>query len=156
MTDTQLIARAVALAVEHSTDGIHGPFGAVVARNGAVIGEGWNSVVSLKDPTAHAEIMAIRNACKHLGAHILGGCTIYASCEPCPMCLAAIHWARLDRIVYACSRHDAAEAGFDDMTIRHEVVGDSPDPSIPRQQLGRDASLEAFAAWQDNPDKVMY
>jgi len=145
------ITQAIKLAAEHSTDGVHGPFGAVVARGDAVVGEGWNCVVDGRDPTAHAEIVAIRKACETLGTHVLSGYTIFCSCEPCPMCLAAIYWAKLDRVVYAATRDDAAEAGFNDAAIYDEIPRGWDKRTLPAAQLGRDESLEVLRAWKSNP-----
>lgn len=119
--DATHLRHAIALAARHSADGAHGPFGAVVARDGVVVGEGWNRVVELADPTAHAEVLAIRDAGARLGTHVLEGCTLYASCEPCPLCLAAVYWARIPRVVFAASRADAEAAGFDDLRIYGEM-----------------------------------
>ena len=117
----KFMKRAIRLAMNNSADGKGGPFGAVVVRGGVVAGEGSNKVVESKDPSAHAEIVAIRAACRKLGTHVLSGCEIYCSCEPCPMCLAAIYWARIDAVYFACSSGDAAAAGFDDSAIREQV-----------------------------------
>ncbi|WP_020185575.1 nucleoside deaminase [Methylopila sp. 73B] len=122
MSDRELLARAVELSRTHSEAGEGGPFGAVVATpDGRVVAEGWNQVLSHGDPTAHAEVVAIRRAAEALGTHVLTGHVMYASCEPCPMCLAAVAWARMDRIVFANSRHDAARIGFDDAKIYEEI-----------------------------------
>jgi tRNA(Arg) A34 adenosine deaminase TadA len=149
--DLRLIARAIALAAEHSADGVHGPFGAVIARGSEVIAEGWNCVVAGHDPTAHAEVVAIRKACESLGTHELSGCTIYCSCEPCPMCLAAIYWARLERVVYAATREDAAAIGFDDARIYDELRRPWPDRSLRAAQLGWKEAVAVLQAWSCNP-----
>jgi len=121
--DEQYLAQAEALAREGVSRGDGGPFGAViVAADGTVVGRGWNRVLGDRDPTAHAEVMAIRDACGALRTHVLDSCTIYSTCEPCPMCLAALHWARLDRCVYAMTRDDAAKLGFDDAKIYEAFV----------------------------------
>ena len=136
--------------------GFGGPFGAVVVRDGVVIADGWNEVTSAKDPTAHAEVVAIRRACAALDAFSLSGSTLYASCEPCPMCLAAMYWARIDRLVYANTRDQAAAVGFDDAFIYDEV----PKPPLSRALRTRHLPLQeaeaAFRAWADKPDKTRY
>lgn len=133
-----------------------GPFGSVIVKDGVVVGRGNNKVISANDPTAHAEIVAIREACKNLRSYQLTGCTIYASCEPCPMCLGAIYWARPDRIVYACTREDAAAINFDDELIYKEIVLPASARLITTQQCGRELGLELFRIWQDKPDKRQY
>lgn len=155
--DKLLLDRAVALSREHMERGVGGPFGAVIARaDGHVIAEGWNCVTSGHDPTAHAEIVAIRRACEALGRFDLAGHIIYSSCEPCPMCLAAIYWARLDRLVFANSRDDAARIGFDDAAIYAEIPKPLSERSIPTEhQPGEDAA-QVFADWLKKPDRVEY
>uniref|UniRef100_A0A7C2JXT6 Nucleoside deaminase n=1 Tax=Schlesneria paludicola TaxID=360056 RepID=A0A7C2JXT6_9PLAN len=133
-----------------------GPFGAVVVQNGAIVGRGWNQVTATNDPTAHAEVVAIRAACAHLQRFSLAGCEIYCSCEPCPMCLAAIYWSRLDRIVYAATSADAAAAGFDDRAIYDELVGLPRDRSIPAEQALRDEAEVVLVAWQQSPGRICY
>ena len=150
-----LLRRAIALALR-SVDAGGGPFGAVVAREGTVVAEGSNRVVLGRDPTAHAEIEAIRAAARALGTHELSGCTLYASAEPCPMCAAAAHWARVDRVVYAAGRADAAAAGFDDERIYHELALAPPDRSVPATQALREEGLAPFARWRESPDRVPY
>ncbi len=154
--DKALMRRAIELAREGVLSGLGGPFGCVVARDGVVIGEGNNRVTSTNDPTAHAEVVAIREACKTLGAFQLDGCVIYTSCEPCPMCLGAIYWARPERVYIACTRTDAANAGFDDAFIYDELNKDLSDRKVPCHVLLRDESLEVFHEWIANPDKVEY
>ncbi len=154
--DAGHLARALDLAIEHSRDGRHGPFGAVVARGESVAGEGWNQVVAACDPSAHAEIVALRDAARNLDTHLLSGCTIYCSCEPCPMCLAAIYWARIDRLVFACGADDAAAAGFDDRRILREIRRDWSEREITWHQTGRKAGLRVFERWRHNPDRVPY
>ena len=122
MSDETFLLRAIELAETHSSDGLHGPFGAVVVRSGEVVGEGWNGVVAHHDPTGHAEVAAIRAAGEALATHVLDDCVLYASCEPCPMCLGAVYWARIPRVVYAASTADARDAGFDDEWIRRELT----------------------------------
>jgi guanine deaminase len=154
--DERWMAHAVALARSHSADGAHGPFGAVLVRDGRCLAEGWNRVVELGDPSAHAEIMAIRAGGQALGSHVLSGCTLYASCEPCPMCLAACYWARLDRLVYASTAADAAAAGFDDARIRREVALPAERRVLPCRHLSLDEAAAVFAAWTANPLRRQY
>jgi guanine deaminase len=147
---------AVRLSAERMREGAGGPFGAVIVKDGKVIAEGWNRVTSTNDPTAHAEVSAIRDACQALGTFSLKGCDIYTSCEPCPMCLAAIYWARLDRIFFANSREDAAAIGFDDALIYGEVSKPIADRVIPTIKLPLPEAEAVFAEWQAKPDKVPY
>jgi guanine deaminase len=154
--DLQHVARAIALAEEHSADGRDGPFGAVVARGAEPLAEGWNRVVSAADPTAHAEICAIREACRALESHDLSGCTIYCSCEPCPMCLSAIYWARIGRVVYACSRQDAARAGFDDARIYEELAVGWERRAVAGAQLERERGRAVLNTWARNPNRCSY
>lgn len=144
----RFMERAIALAEENVRAGRGGPFGAVVVRNGEVIGEGANEVTSRNDPTAHAEITAIRAACTRLGTFSLAGCEIYASCEPCPMCLAAIYWARLDRVYYANTRQDAARVGFDDARFYDELALPPTGRAVPAERLHLPRALDAFAEWE--------
>jgi tRNA(Arg) A34 adenosine deaminase TadA len=153
--DRELLRRAIALAVA-SVEGGGGPFGAVVARRGRILGEGTNRVTGSNDPTAHAEVEAVRAACAALGAFELSGCTVYASCEPCPMCLGALYWARVERIVYADGREDAARAGFDDAEIYAELARAPAERRIPMVHDLRDEGLAAFAAWERKTDKQPY
>ena len=152
----KFMRRAVELSAQHMRDGAGGPFGAVIVKDGNVIAEGWNRVTSTNDPTAHAEVTAIRDACKALGAFSLEGCEIYTSCEPCPMCLSAIYWARLDRIYFANSREEAAAIGFDDEFLYHEVPKPVEQRSIPTVKLALPEAAAVFAEWQAKPDKVEY
>lgn len=154
--DKALMRRAIELAREGVANGFGGPFGCVIACNGIVIGEGNNRVTSTNDPTAHAEVVAIREACKTLGAFQLEGCVIYTSCEPCPMCLGAIYWARPEHVYISCSRDDAADAGFDDAFIYDELNRDLDDRKVPIDVLLRDEGLEVFQEWIANPNKVEY
>lgn len=154
--DKAFMRRAIDLAREGVANGLGGPFGCVIARDGVVIGEGGNRVTSTNDPTAHAEVVAIREACKTLGAFQLDGCVIYTSCEPCPMCLGAIYWARPGKVYIACTRDDAANAGFDDAFIYDELNKDLNDRKVPISVLLRDAGLEVFQEWIANPNKVEY
>ena len=148
--------RAIELARTGMGQNQGGPFGCVVVKDGDIIGEGFNRVTSSNDPTAHAEVVAIRNACDHLGSFQLTGCDIYASCEPCPMCLGAIYWARPDRIFYAANRQDAADAGFDDSFIYDELSIPNDERSIPAESLERDKALELFREWDKKEDKLAY
>ena len=154
--DNPFMARAIALAVENVRSGRGGPFGAVVVKDGKIIAEGANSVTTTNDPTAHAEVLAIREACKKLGAFELTGCELYTSCEPCPMCLGAIYWARPARVFYANLASDAAAIGFDDAHIYSEIKLALPDRRIPMIPLMRDSALRAFRAWQEKSDKTLY
>jgi guanine deaminase len=147
---------AVRLSAERMREGAGGPFGAVIVRDGKVVAEGWNRVTSTNDPTAHAEVTAIREACAELGTFSLEGSEIFTSCEPCPMCLAAIYWARLDRITFANTRADAAAIGFDDALIYGEVSKPIEDRAIPTLRLSLPEAEAVFAEWRENPDKVPY
>ena len=158
MTDQQrqtLMRRAIQLSVENVQRG-GGPFGAVIVKDGKVVGEGFNRVTASNDPTAHAEVVAIREACRSLKTFSLNGCEIYTSCEPCPMCLSAIYWARLDRIWFANTKVDAAEIQFDDHFIYDELAKESAQRAIPMQGLLRDEALAAFRAWQANASRIRY
>ena len=154
--DNLFMARAVKLSIENVQSGRGGPFGAVIVRHGAIIAESANQVTLTNDPTAHAEMLAIRNACKKLGAFDLGECAIYASSEPCPMCLGAIYWARLSKIYFANSAADAANYGFDDSMIYSEFTKPSGRRKIPMDQIMREQALEAFRAWEASPNKITY
>lgn len=148
--------RAIGLSCEHMRAGLGGPFGAVIVKGGKVIAEGANQVTSYNDPTAHAEVVAIRAACKALDSFSLVGCEIYTSCEPCPMCLSAIYWARLDRVFYANGRADAAAIGFDDDHIYREIPKALELREIPAERLLAGEAWAVFAEWQEKTDKVMY
>jgi len=150
------MVRAIELSIENVRSGRGGPFGAVVVKDGEVIAEGTNSVVVANDPTAHAEMVAIREACKKLGHFELGGCEIYASCEPCPMCLGAIYWARPARVYFAGASSDAANAGFDDAVIYREIAASHMSRKIPMIPLMREEALEAFRVWKEKADKISY
>jgi len=157
--DEGFLRRAIELAIRAAWEG-GGPFGSVVVRDGSVVGIGANEVVSSTDPTAHAEVVALRAAATRLGTHLLTGCVVYASCEPCPMCLAASYWSRVDRVVYAASRHDAAAAGFDDADLYAEMLAAAGEgnraPTLPVVQLLSDEGGAPFAAWAENPNRVPY
>lgn len=148
--------RAIALAERNVTDNGGGPFGAVVVHDGRIIGEGTNQVTGTHDPTAHAEVVAIRAACSELGDFSLAGAEIYASCEPCPMCLSAIYWARIDRIFFGNSKTDAAAIGFDDDHIYREIPLPISERAIPTERLLADEAIEAFRAWETADDKIEY
>lgn len=156
MDDDALLRHAIQLAARHSTDGCHGPFGAVVTRDGEVVGEGWNQVVALHDPTAHAEVVAIRDACRRLETHDLSGCVLYASCEPCPLCLSAAYWARVSRVVYAASKEDAALAGFDDGKIYAEMALPWGGRELPGVQRLPEEGRAVLDAWLANSRRIPY
>ena len=133
-----------------------GPFGAVVVRRGKIVGRGWNQVTSTNDPTAHAEVTAIRDACRRLKTFQLDDCELYTSCEPCPMCLAAIYWARFKKVFYGNTRQDAARINFDDDFIYREVARPIARRKIPMKQLLRPEALAAFVEWKEKADKIAY
>jgi len=133
-----------------------GPFGAVIVRRGKVVGRGWNQVTSTNDPTAHAEVTAIRDACRKLKTFQLDDCELYTSCEPCPMCLSAIYWARLRRVYYGNTRRDAAGIGFDDDFLYRQVALPLRRRTLPMKQLLHADALKAFAEWEEKPDKIPY
>lgn len=148
--------RAIELSRINMRAGAGGPFGAVIVKNGKIIGEGWNKVTSSNDPTAHAEVVAIRNACENVKNFSLEGAEIYTSCEPCPMCLAAVYWARLDRIYFGNTRADAASIAFDDDFLYQEIPKDIKERKIPMEQCAHAEALEVFSEWQNKTDKVPY
>jgi len=154
--DNPFMARAIQLSIDNVNRGRGGPFGAVVVKGTVIIGEGVNQVTSTNDPTAHAEVLAIREGCKKLGVFDLEGCEIYTSCEPCPMCLGAIYWARLSRVYFANTAADASNIGFNNSLIYHEISQPHPQRKIPMVQLMREEALAAFRAWKDEPDKIEY
>lgn len=154
--DILFLEKAIALAEQGVRRGDGGPFGCVVVKAGKVIGQGWNQVLARYDPTAHAEIVAIRDACHHLQSFQLTGCTIYTSCEPCPMCLGAIYWARPGRVVYANTHEQATAIHFDDSFIYQEFIRPHPDKSIPLIHLPHDKAQEVFKLWQAKEDKTPY
>jgi guanine deaminase len=156
MNKNALMRRALQLARERARAGHGGPFGAVIVKDGDIIAEGWNQVTLMNDPTAHAEMVAIRKACADLGRFHLFGCEIYTSCEPCPMCLGGIYWARLDRIYYANTRVEAAAIGFDDGLIYRELELPPEQRQIPAFRLLPEEGQAAFSEWEANPDKVRY
>ena len=147
--------RAIAIALENVRNG-GGPFGSVISRNNRIVAEGVNRVTATNDPTAHAEVVAIRAACTHLAAFQLDGCDLYTTCEPCPMCLGAIYWARPARVLYACDAGDAAAAGFDDKFIYDELYLPFAAREIPMTQLMREESLMIFNVWKKSETKTEY
>jgi tRNA(Arg) A34 adenosine deaminase TadA len=150
------MARAIELAIENVRTGRGGPFGAVVVRKGEIIAEGANSVTASNDPTAHAEVAAIRAACTKLGAFELRDCELYSSCEPCPMCLGAIYWARPRRVYFGSTAADASSAGFDDSFIYGEIARPFSGRRIPMEQMMGEEALETFRAWERQANKVPY
>jgi guanine deaminase len=154
--DNPFMARAIQLSIENVHSGRGGPFGAVIVKDGNMIAEAANQVTSTSDPTAHAEILTIRAACAKLGTFELHGCEIYTSCEPCPMCLGAIYWARLSRIYFASAAADASSIGFDDSMIYREIAQPHTERTIPMIQLMREESLAAFRAWKAKPNRIVY
>jgi len=148
--------RAIELSVRNVHSGNGGPFGAVVVKDDAIVGEGTNQVLATNDPSAHAEVVAIRAACQKLDTFQLSDCEVYSSCEPCPMCMGLIYWARPRIVYYANTAADAARIGFDDAFIYHELTLPSSQRSIPMQQILREEAQSAFEAWQQKPDKILY
>lgn len=154
-SDTSFMQEVIRMAVANVRQG-GGPFAALVVRQGEIIGRGVNQVTSLHDPTAHAEVQAIRAACREIQSHELTGCEVYASCEPCPMCLAALYWARPKEVFFAATKHDAALAGFDDAYIYEELSGDPSSRKLKMSRLELDGVLEPFRAWKAKVDKIAY
>ena len=154
--DNPFMARAIQLSLDNVLSGNGGPFGAVVVRQDSIIAEGVNRVTATNDPTAHAEMIAIREACAKLGSFELMECELYSSCEPCPMCLGACYWARLARIYFANSAADASGVGFDDSFIYRELALDFGQRSIPMVAMMREQAQAAFRAWQRKPGKIQY
>ncbi|MBO8455728.1 MAG: nucleoside deaminase [Bacteroidetes bacterium] len=155
MTKQELMKTAIDLSVKNVAEG-GGPFGAVIAKDGKIVATGVNRVTADHDPTAHAEVSAIRAAAKALGTFDLSGCEIYTSCEPCPMCLGAIYWAHLDRMYYGNTKTDAAKAGFDDAFIYKELDLDPQKRSLRSEMMMHDEALEAFGDWMKKDDKIRY
>jgi tRNA(Arg) A34 adenosine deaminase TadA len=155
MDKSNYIKRAIDLAVENVEKG-GGPFGAVIVMNGEIVAEGVNRVTANNDPTAHAEVNAIRTACKKLNTFNLQGCELYTSCEPCPMCLGAIYWSHISHVYYGCNKNDAADAGFDDSFIYKELALDPQKRSLPSDVLMADEAKKAFDAWKSKGDKINY
>jgi tRNA(Arg) A34 adenosine deaminase TadA len=154
--DNPFMARAIQLSINNVQSGRGGPFGAVVVKDGNIVAEGANLVTATNDPTAHAEVLAIREACKKLGVFELEGCEIYSSCEPCPMCLGAIYWARLARVFFAGAAADASKIGFDDSLIYREIAQPHSQRQIPMIQMMREQALAAFRLWENKPNKIEY
>lgn len=155
MMNPEFMREAIRLSIENINHG-GGPFAAVVVKDGKIVAATGNSVTADNDPTAHAEVNAIRQACKKLNTFDLSGCDIYASCEPCPMCLSAIYWAHIDHIYYAATRKDAASIGFDDNMIYEQIPMNPAERSIPGEQILRDEAMEAFKIWNDSSDTVTH
>ncbi len=154
--DEQFLNKTIELSQQGSEAGHGGPFGAVVVKDGVIIGQGYNKVLSSNDPSAHAEIVAIREACKNLGTFQLTGCVIYSSCEPCPMCLGAIFWARPDKVIYASTKFDAASAGFDDAVFYDEILISPADRTIPMIYVPHKNAIEVFQKWITSPHKTLH
>jgi guanine deaminase len=154
--DNPFMARAIQLSIDNVVSGRGGPFGAVVVKDGNIVSEGVNQVTSTGDPTAHAEVIAIREACRKLGSFELKDCELYSSCEPCPMCLGAIYWARLARVYFGNVAADASKIGFDDSAIYHEFARSPSQRAIPMVQMMRKQALTAFRAWQETANKIPY
>jgi guanine deaminase len=154
--NSAFMARAIELAVENVRSGQGGPFGALIVKDGDIIAEGANRVTLTNDPTAHAEVLAIRQACRKLANFELKDCELYTSCEPCPMCLGAIYWSRLSRVYFGSLAVDASQAGFDDSFIYREITKQHPEREIPMVQMMREEALAAFRAWQEKTDKIRY
>lgn len=155
-TDKKFIRRAIELSKQGLGENAGGPFGAIVVKDGEIVAEGFNKVTSANDPTAHAEMVAIREACKKLNSFQLEGCVIYTSCEPCPMCLGAIYWARPDAVFYGCTKEDAARIGFDDHFIYEEINANMDDRKIQFINLHREEANEIFNLWEQKEDKTEY
>jgi guanine deaminase len=154
--ELNLLRRAIDLSREKMLAGAGGPFGALVARGDDIVAEGWNRVTTEIDPTAHAEIVALRGAATRLGDFSLAGCVLFTSCEPCPMCLAAAYWARVDRIVFAATRADAAAGGFDDAFLYGEIALPAEQRRLPMRQALHAEAAAVFADWLAKPDRVPY
>ena len=156
LPNPEFLRRAIALATANVLNGKGGPFAAVIVRGSEIVGEGANSVTATHDPTAHGEVNAIRAACKALNTFTLAGCALYTSCEPCPMCLAAAYWARLDAIYFGCAAADAARAGFDDAFLYAEFRKNTAERKLPSTQLLGDEAWASFAAWIESTNKIEY
>ena len=154
--DEEFMSEAVKAALIGMQNNEGGPFGCIIVKDGEIIGRGNNKVTSTNDPTAHAEVTAIRDACKNVGSFQLDGCIVYTSCEPCPMCLGAIYWARPDKVFYGSNQQDAANIGFDDAFIYKELNLPYEKRSIPFEQVGREIALEPFKKWSEKEDKIEY
>lgn len=156
MQKEEFMREAIRLSIENVESGNGGPFGVVIVKDGKIIARGVNNVTSTNDPTAHAEVVAIRNACKELSSFQLDGCEIYTSCEPCPMCLGAIYWARPDKIYFGNTKNDAATIQFDDQFIYEELDLPLTQRKLPIEQLLHDEALVAFQKWADSTKKIKY
>lgn len=156
MNHEYFMRRAIELSHTHMQRGDGGPFGAVIVKDNKIVAEGWNCVTSTNDPTAHAEMTAIRRACQEIGDFSLAGHTIYTSCEPCPMCLSAIYWSRMEKIYYANSKEDAAKIDMDDSYIYQEIAKDISRRSIPAERLLEDEAWKVFQAWSEKVDRISY
>lgn len=154
--EEKFMQEAIALSLKGMNANEGGPFGCIIVKGDTIVGRGNNKVTLTNDPTAHAEVVAIRDACKNLGSFQLSECEVYTSCEPCPMCLGAIYWARPKAIYFANTRADAADAGFDDSLIYDEINTDIPMRKIPTHTLGRTEALKVFEAWKQKEDKTTY
>jgi len=154
--DNPFMARAIQLSLDNVLSGQGGPFGAVIVKDDSIVAEGVNRVTASNDPTAHAEVVAIRSACASLGTFVLKGCEIYTSCEPCPMCLGAIYWAHIARIYFGNVAAEASKIGFDDSFIYQEFARPLPRRSIPIIQMMHEQAIAAFRAWQEKPNKIPY
>ena len=155
MTHEDFMREAIELSKKNVENG-GGPFGAVIVKDGKIVGKGVNNVVTHTDPTAHAEVMAIRDAAANLGTYDLSGCTIYTSCEPCPMCLGAVYWAHLSKMYYGNTKEDAAKVGFDDAFIYKEMELPIDKRSVPAERILGEEAYKAFQMWDENPDKIKY
>lgn len=156
MNDQQYMQMALMMARESMNNNTGGPFGCIIVKNDEIVGKGTNEVTSSNDPTAHAEVVAIRHACNHLHSFQLEGCTIYTTCEPCPMCLGAIYWARPARVVFAGTKEDAATAGFDDSLIYKELALPYTQRKIQMEMLEEEGAIQLFDAWIKKVDKILY
>jgi guanine deaminase len=154
--DKAFMARAIQLSLENVRSGRGGPFGAVIVKGGNIVAETANRVTATNDPTAHAEVLAIRQACQKLACFELKGCDLYTSCEPCPMCLGAIYWAHIDKVYFGSLAADAAKSGFDDSAIYAEITQPHAQREIPMFQMMREEALAAFRAWEEHPGKILY
>ncbi|MDD3262692.1 MAG: nucleoside deaminase [Candidatus Absconditabacteria bacterium] len=152
----EFMREAIRLSQENMEKNAGGPFGAVIVKDGKIVGKGRNKVTSTNDPTAHAEMVAIRDACQNLKTFELNGCELYTSCEPCPMCLGAIYWARFDKVYYGNTKEDAADINFDDQYIYEELDRPLDKRNLPMQKLLREEAIKVFQKWAEKEDKVLY
>ncbi len=156
MEKKEFMQQAVEAALTGMNNNDGGPFGCVIVKDGKIVGKGHNKVTSTNDPTAHGEVMAIRDACKNLNTFNLEGCELYTSCDPCPMCLGAIYWARLEKVYYGSTQVDAANIGFDDQFIYDEIPLPYAERRIPFIQIARDIAIEPFQKWSEKEDRTDY